>query len=118
VSAVGLLNQRSDAFADQNVFLHFVLGVASASRRFDEVLERLTTGRTRSREARGAPGDPEAGEGGEADEVLYFVLGLASLRARAGVYIEALRSPRPPPEASVDAAAAHSRPGARSGLLR
>ena len=116
--AVGLLDQRSDAFADRNVFLHFVLGLASAGRRFDDLLERAAAEGARRRGAREALGGSEAEQGGEDDEVLYFVLGLASFRARAGASIEALRSTPSSAEASADPAPSRASARERGGLLR
>ncbi|WP_437714796.1 hypothetical protein WMF45_50905 [Sorangium sp. So ce448] len=80
-------------FEEYNVFLHLVLGLVSAAGRFDALLSRY--GRTRrglGHRPVGVDG-PGGQRGGEDEQVVFLVLGVASLRARFGRYVEGMRSP-------------------------
>jgi hypothetical protein len=97
------LNEQLPAFADRTPFLDLVLGLISATRRFDALLERHGPMRV-SRSSNAAENDPSTD----------FVLGLIAFRRRIEATVAGARARRAAPPATPGK---RRRPALR-GLLR
>lgn len=80
-------------FEEHNVFLHFVLGLASAAGRFDALLSCYGSQRPGPGPRPDGADEPGGRHGREEEQVVFLVLGVAALRARFGSYLEGMRSP-------------------------
>ena len=103
-------------FEDHNVFLHLVLGLASAAGRFDALLSRHGRPRPGHRPRPERVDGPGGQRGSEGEQAVFLILGVASLRARFGSYVEGMRLPGD--RAAARRAPAAARPRDLGSLLR
>lgn len=81
-----LLQRRPNDFAHRNLLLQVTLGLISAAKRFDALVEAHAPPEAPRRE-----GEPAL------DDALYFVLGLVAFRARLMTAVEGIPLPPAPP---------------------
>ena len=82
-----MIGRHDSELEERNVFLQLALGLISASHRLDRIL---------SRHGRSEPGPRHASRNREDEQLVHFVLGVVSFRARVMAALEtARRSSRP-----------------------